>query len=71
MKRNNEMLEQLGEELEEILDDLHFIGVQSGVGSIPDQCTFNCLRTGATIYGNSIDCLEERLEFVRNNYKPI
>ena len=65
------MLNELGKELEQVFEDLHFIGVQSGGISILDQCTFNCLKTGATICGNSPDIIQAKLEHVRINIKHL
>lgn len=65
------MLEQLGKDIADLFEDVEFIGIFQGEGHLPPVCTFNCTRTGATFCGNSYEDIQKRLDFIRENYKPI
>lgn len=63
------MLHSLGQDIAEALDEVQFIGVQSGYGSHPDTCSFNCLITGTTFLTNSYEEAEDKLVLIRQkNY---
>ena len=63
------MLEQLGKDLASEFDDVEFIGLFHGENR--SICTFNCNRTGATFCGNSLEELQKRVEYIRENFTPI
>lgn len=63
------MLEQLGRDLAKQFEDVDFIGLQHGIHS--SVCTFNCNRTGATFCGNTLEEVEKRIEYIRENFPPI
>ena len=54
-KENINMLQLLGHEIAKELDQVDFIGIQHGYGSITDNCAFNCLVTGSTFLTNSLE----------------
>lgn len=63
------MLEQLGKALAEEFEDVEFIGLFHGEDR--SVCTFNCNRTGATFCGNTLEVLEKRISFIRENHSPL
>lgn len=63
------MLEELGKGLAEEFEDVKFIGLMRG--DTKTIMLFNCNKTGATFAGFTMDEIEERLGFIRNNIKPL
>jgi hypothetical protein len=61
------MLEELGRDMADVFEDVKFIGLMKGIDTT--VLTFNCNKTGATFCGNTIHEVEERLTFIRNNFK--
>lgn len=63
------MLEELGKDMANEFEDVEFIGLMKG--DVSTHLTFNCNKTGATFCGNTINEVEERLTFIRNNFKML
>lgn len=62
------VLEALGHEIANALDEVQFIGVQNGFEIMPSTCAFNCLQTGTTFLTNSVVEAEQRLKEIRKSY---
>lgn len=67
-KEKRNMLENLGKDIEQFLDQVKFIGIQEGYEVSPAICSFNCLVTGTTFLSNSINEAEEKLKKIRDSY---
>ena len=65
------MLEELGHIIAKELDDIVFIGVQEGFGTIPDYCSFNCMRTGTTFNTNCVIEAQQKLKIIKEKYRKI